>query len=50
MVEPMSKSRRDLEGRLSLLVQTIRTRVGTGAKTWNATIPGKIFADTQEKH
>ena len=42
------ESRRDMEERLSLLVQTIRTRIGSGARTWNATMPGRIFADTQE--
>ena len=50
MDSPSQKSRRDLEARLSLLVQTIRTRVGTGARTWNATMPNQIFADTQETH
>lgn len=48
MDSPSAKSRRDLEGRLALLVQTIRTRIGEGARTWNATMPGSIFADTQE--
>ena len=48
MDSPSAKSRHELEGRLALLVQTIRTRVGTGARTWNATMPGSIFADTQE--
>ena len=44
------KSRHELEGRLHLLVQTIRSRIGAGARTWNATMPGSIFADTQETH
>ena len=48
MDEPSSKSLQDLEGRLTLLVKTIRSGVGTGAKTWNATLPECIFADTQE--
>ena len=50
MDNPSAKSRQDLEGRLSLLTLTIRSRVGTGARTWNATMPGNIFADTQESH
>lgn len=48
MDAPSDKSRRELEGRLALLVQTVRTRIGTGARTWNATMPDRIFADTQE--
>ena len=48
MDNPTAKSKRELEGRLSLLVHTIRSHVATGAKTWNATMPGSIFADTQE--
>ena len=50
MDNPSAKSRKDLDGRLSLLVQTIRSQVATGAKTWNATMQGRIFADTQESH
>ena len=50
MDSPSAKSRQDLAGRLELLVHTIRSRVGAGARTWNATMPGKIFADTQESH
>ena len=50
MDSPSAKSRQDLEGRLRLLVHTIRSRVGTGARTWNATMSGNIFADTQESH
>ncbi len=50
MENASSKSIADLDERLKLLVQTIRTNVGFGAKTWNATMPGRIFADTQENH
>jgi hypothetical protein len=38
------------EGRLALLVQTIRTRDAPGTRTWNATMQGRIFADTEEKN
>ena len=50
MDAPSSKSRKSLEGRLALLVQTIRTRDAPGTRTWNATMQGRIFADTEEKN
>jgi len=46
---PGSASDNDLRQRLRYLIQAIRTQLGTGAKTWNATMPNAIFADTQEK-
>ena len=50
MDSPSAKSKTELRGRLTLLVQTIRSRIGAGARTWNATMPNNIFADTQETH
>lgn len=38
----------DLIARLNQLMAAIRSRIGTNVKTWNATMPDKIFADTQE--
>jgi hypothetical protein len=45
--EPTEKSRAVLRRRLEQLLRTVRSRVGTGTKIWNATIENKIFADTQ---
>lgn len=42
-------SRKSLDERLSLLVKTIRSNVAPGAKTWNATMPKHIYADSQER-
>ena len=47
MDSPSSKSRAELERRLGQLLRVIRSRVGMGAKIWNATLPDRIFADTQ---
>lgn len=49
MDNPVSTSNGDLRQRLKFLTQAIRTQLGTGSKTWNATMPNAIFADTQEK-
>lgn len=45
-----SKSRRDLTVRLSNLVKSMGSSAGVGTRTWNATMPGRIFADTEEKN
>ena len=42
-------ARKDLLNRLTLLRNTIRSKVTPDAVIWNATIPGRIFADTQGK-
>ena len=42
-------ARKDLLSRLTLLRNTIRSKVTPDAVIWNATIPGRIFADTQGK-
>jgi len=42
-------SRKSLSERLTLLVKTIRSNVAPGAKTWNATRPENIYADSQER-
>lgn len=47
---PNANSRTDLDRRLEKLVQAVRTQLGSGMKTWNATMPDVIFADPQEKH
>lgn len=44
---PTAKSREILRVRLEQLVTTIRSRVGVGAKMWNATVSDYIYADTQ---
>jgi len=49
MDDPTRDSRPDLLARLTHLVQAIRSQVGADARTWNATMPNRIFADTQEK-
>ena len=49
MDESTPSARADLLERLTLLRNAIRTRVATDTVIWNATIPGKIFADTQGK-
>ena len=50
MDSPSAKSHKNLEDRLALLMKAVRTRVGTGARTWNATLSSGIFADTEEKN
>lgn len=47
--EPTPESRADLKSRLENLVKSIRSQVTSDVKIWNATMPGFIFADTQEK-
>lgn len=44
-----SRPKADLEARLRNLVAAIRSRVAPTTVIWNATIPDRIFADTQEK-
>lgn len=39
----------DLVTRLNQLMAAIHSQIGTNVKIWNATMPDKIFADTQEK-
>jgi len=48
MDEEGRRSRAQLEERLVQLLQAIRSQVGLGTKTWNATVPNRIFADSQE--
>ncbi|MGN0832693.1 MAG: cell division protein FtsQ/DivIB [Kiritimatiellia bacterium] len=48
MDESTPRARNDLVFRLTLLRDTIRTRIAPNAVIWNATIPNRIFADTQE--
>lgn len=48
MDESTPNARNDLVHRLTLLRDTIRTRITPNAVIWNATIPDRIFADTQE--
>ncbi len=43
------RGRDDLRLRLTHLLQAIHSNVGAGAATWNVTVPGKVFADTQGK-
>ena len=47
MDEPTPRSRADLLARLTLLRDAIRARVSPETVLWNATIPGRIFTDTQ---
>lgn len=49
MDDAFLRGRDDLRLRLTHLLQAIRSKVGAGAVIWNATVPNKIFADTQEK-
>ena len=50
MDEPQTpESRADLVQRLTNLRDAIRARVKSNVVIWNATIPDRIFADTQEK-
>ena len=48
MDESTPVARQDLVVRLTLLRDTIRSRIAPNAVIWNATIPNRIFADTQE--
>ena len=47
MDEPEGHSRGDLESRLSMLRTAIRSGAADGAKIWNATMPDRIFADSE---
>ena len=49
MDDTTPESRADLCRRLTQLRDTIRSKVAPTAVIWNATIPNRIFADTQEK-
>ena len=49
MDESTPASRRDLTERLTLLRNAIRSRISPETVIWNATIPDRIFADTQGK-
>ena len=49
MDDPNARSRKDLLTRLTHLRDTIRSKVTPETVIWNATVPGKIFADTQGK-
>ena len=50
MDEPQTPaSKADLLQRLTRLRDAIRSRVASNAVIWNATVPARIFADTQEK-
>lgn len=49
MDESSAASRADLVKRLTQLRDAIRSRVATDTVIWNATIPNRIFADTQKK-
>ena len=47
MDDPERHSREDLVSRLSMLRTAIRTGAAEGAKIWNATLPDRIFADSE---
>lgn len=49
MDEPNANSRADLLKRLQHLRDAIRSRIATDTVIWNATLPDRIFADTQNK-
>jgi len=49
MDDPSAHSRKDLLRRLQNLRDAIRSRVATDTVIWNATLPDRIFADTQNK-
>ena len=49
MDEQTPASRSDLLARLRNLVAAIRSNVAPDTVIWNATVPGRIFADTQKK-
>lgn len=49
MDEGTPNSRKDLEARLTNLRDAIRAKVSPETVIWNATIPNRIFADTQGK-
>ena len=49
MDDPTPESAADLRKRLTQLRDAIRAKVVPNAVIWNATIPDRIFLDTQEK-
>lgn len=49
MDEATARSRKALVSRLTNLRHAVRSQLGTNVKVWNATMPDRIFADTQEK-
>lgn len=49
MDESSANARKDLLSRLTMLRDAIRSKVTPDTVVWNATMPGEIFADTQEK-
>lgn len=49
MDDPTPESAADLRKRLTQLRDAIRTKIVPTAVIWNATIPDRIFPDTQEK-
>lgn len=49
MDESTAASRDALVKRLDQLVKTIRSKVGAGTVIWNATMPDRVFADSQGK-
>ena len=44
---PSSKSSADLAGRLTLLLEAIRSGAAGPVRLWNATMPDRIFADPE---
>ena len=49
MDEPSARTKPDLDARLTRLRDAIRSQVTPTAVTWNVTMPGEVFADTQGK-
>lgn len=49
MDNPTEGTRREMLDTLVNLRDAIRSRIGTGAMTWNATNPGYVYSDTKEK-
>lgn len=49
MDDPDNMSQSGLPDILRNLRDAIRSNIGSGVKTWNATSPGAIYADTKEK-
>jgi len=48
MDDPTESNRQNLVTRLEQLLKAIQSNVGSDAKIWNATVPNRVFADTQE--
>ena len=49
MDEPSTRAKHDLDSRLTKLRDAIRSKVTPDVITWNVTMPGEVFADTQGK-